>query len=183
MSTRRLPRFAVLMAVLSVVSASAFEIQSSDPAQSQSGSTKTTRAAKRSIKKASTNGAKVDLNTASEAELNPSPASAPQLRRRSSLEGLIIPKQTCRKQECRKRQSTVSTARSLSLRHRLLTPLLFLSRPHRNPAVVLRRHLAQAVPLLLVSREVREWSGQIPKPKFFTDRVIGGMARPRTANT
>jgi hypothetical protein len=77
MSTRRLPRFAVLMAILSVVSVSAFAIQSSDPSQSQSGSTKTTRAEKRSSKKASANGAKVDLNNASETELESLPGVGP----------------------------------------------------------------------------------------------------------
>jgi hypothetical protein len=73
MTTRRLPRLAVLIAILSVVPASAFAIQSADTAQSQSGSSKTTRASKRSSKQESANGAKVDLNNATEAELESLP--------------------------------------------------------------------------------------------------------------
>jgi hypothetical protein len=76
MSTRRLP-LAAFFAVLSVVSASAFAIQTADPAQGQSGSPKTTRASKRSSKKAPANGAKVDLNNASEAELESLPGVGP----------------------------------------------------------------------------------------------------------
>ncbi|MGI9074509.1 MAG: ComEA family DNA-binding protein [Bryobacteraceae bacterium] len=73
MTTRKLPQFAVMIAILSVVPASAFAIQSADTAQSQSGSSKTTRTSKRSSKQASANGAKVDLNSASEAELESLP--------------------------------------------------------------------------------------------------------------
>jgi helix-hairpin-helix protein len=76
MSTRRLP-LAAFFAVLSVVSASAFAIQTADPAQGQSGSAKTTRASKRSSEKAPANGAKVDLNNASEAELESLPGVGP----------------------------------------------------------------------------------------------------------
>lgn len=77
MSARRILRFTLLFGLLSVVSSTAFSIQSSDPAQSQSGSSKTTRAGKRSSKKASANGAKVDLNNASETELESLPGVGP----------------------------------------------------------------------------------------------------------
>jgi hypothetical protein len=76
MSARRLP-LAAFFAVLSVVSASAFAIQNADPAQGQSGSAKTTRASKRSSKKATASNAKVDLNNASEAELESLPGVGP----------------------------------------------------------------------------------------------------------
>jgi DNA uptake protein ComE-like DNA-binding protein len=76
MSTRRLS-LAAFFAVLSVVSTSAFAIQSADPAQSQSDSAKTTRASKRSSKKAPANGNKVNLNNASEAELETLPGVGP----------------------------------------------------------------------------------------------------------
>jgi DNA uptake protein ComE-like DNA-binding protein len=77
MSIRRLSRLAVFFALLSVVCASAFAIQSADPAQSQSGSSKATRASRRSSKQATANAAKVDLNNASEAELESLPGVGP----------------------------------------------------------------------------------------------------------
>jgi hypothetical protein len=73
----RLTRLAPFFALFSFVSASAFAVQSADPAQSQSGSTKSTRASKRSSKKPSVNGAKVDLNNASQAELESLPGVGP----------------------------------------------------------------------------------------------------------
>ena len=77
MSTRRLPRLTPFFALFSFVCASAFAIQSADPAQNQSGSSKSTRASRRSSKQATANGAKVDLNTASEAELESLPGVGP----------------------------------------------------------------------------------------------------------
>jgi Helix-hairpin-helix motif len=77
MSTRRLPRLAASFVLLSFVSASAFAIHSADPSQSQAGSTKTTRSSKRSSKQVPSSGAKVDLNTASEAELESLPGVGP----------------------------------------------------------------------------------------------------------
>jgi Helix-hairpin-helix motif len=77
MTTRRLPRLSAFFAILSVVPASAFAIQSADTAQSQSSSSKTTRSSKRLSKQASANGAKVDLNSASEAELESLPGVGP----------------------------------------------------------------------------------------------------------
>jgi hypothetical protein len=73
----RLTRLATFFALFSFVSVSAFAIQSADPAQSPSDSSKSTRASKRSSKKAPANGAKVDLNNASQADLETLPGVGP----------------------------------------------------------------------------------------------------------
>jgi DNA uptake protein ComE-like DNA-binding protein len=73
----RVSRLAMCIVFLSVVCASAFATQSTDPAQPQSRSSKSTRASKRSSKEAPANGAKVDLNNASQAELESLPGVGP----------------------------------------------------------------------------------------------------------